>query len=213
MPLTQVLFLKFGLIGSTEWGEDFSKWISDHVVAYLNVDTSVSGSRFNIKGTPSLAHVIRHSSEDVAHPTKSGKTLWDAIDDEGPLKGFLENYNDIADDESLEMDKKQQEERRISQTKVSPLGSGSDYTVFLQRIGVASLDSGFGPTLSDPVYHYHSVYDSQAWQERYGDPGFYRHVGDSQNLLFAQMTFVVGCGCKIPGSCQSASHRRYYSAT
>lgn len=154
------------------------------MVAYLNVDTSVSGSQFHIKGTPSLAHVVRRSSEDVPHPTKPGKTLWDAIDDEGPLKGFLENHNDIVDGEILEMDEKQQEERQNSQTKVSPLGSGSDYTVFLQRIGVASLDSGFGSTLSDPVYHYHSVYDSQAWQERYGDPGFYRHVCCPQNLSF-----------------------------
>lgn len=61
-------------------------------------------------------------------------------------------------------------------TGVHPLGSGSDYTVFLQRIGVASANGGFGSTLSDPVYHYHSVFDSQTWQERFGDPGFHRHV-------------------------------------
>lgn len=61
-------------------------------------------------------------------------------------------------------------------TGVSALGSGSDYTVFLQRIGIASAQGGFGSTLSDPVYHYHSVFDSEPWQERFGDPGFHRHV-------------------------------------
>ena len=65
---------------------------------------------------------------------------------------------------------------RSATTGVRALGSGSDYTVFLQRIGVASANGGFGSTLSDPVYHYHSVYDSESWQERFGDPGFHRHV-------------------------------------
>lgn len=38
------------------------------------------------------------------------------------------------------------------------------------------MDQGFGPTPSDPVYHYHSIYDTQRWQELYADPGFHRHV-------------------------------------
>lgn len=76
---------------------------------------------------------------------------------------------------------------------VAPLGSGSDYTVFLQRNGVRILphytasyshialqipsgNGGFGSTLHDPVYHYHSVFDSERWQELYADPGFSRHV-------------------------------------
>lgn len=63
-----------------------------------------------------------------------------------------------------------------SKTFVRPLGSGSDFTVFLQRLGVASSDQSFALTPTDAVYHYHSIYDSQSWQERYGDPGFHRHV-------------------------------------
>jgi N-acetylated-alpha-linked acidic dipeptidase len=90
------------------------------------------------------------------------------------------------------MYEKQREEMRTSQTKVSPLGSGSDYTVFLQRLGVASSDSGFGFTPSDAIYHYHSIYDSQAWQERYGDPGFHRHVCINHllNTSFAQLMIL-----------------------
>lgn len=41
---------------------------------------------------------------------------------------------------------------------------------------VASMDQGFGGTLKDAPYHYHSIYDSQLWQEKYADPGFVRHV-------------------------------------
>jgi len=46
---------------------------------------------------------------------------------------------------------------------------------------VASVDQGFGFTSTDAVYHYHSIYDTQAWQERYADPGFARHVAVAKN--------------------------------
>lgn len=62
------------------------------------------------------------------------------------------------------------------------MGSGSDYTVFLQRLGVASVDQGFGSTPTDAPYHYHSIYDSQMWQEVYADPGFHKHVAVAQHL-------------------------------
>lgn len=111
----------------------------------------------------------------MPHPTASGKTLWDAIDDEGPFKG-LSGVNNTIDSEFLDFHTREQESSKSFTTKVEPLGSGSDYTVFLQRLGVASSDEGFGFTMSDAVYHYHSIYDSQSWQERYGDRGFHRHV-------------------------------------
>lgn len=44
------------------------------------------------------------------------------------------------------------------------------------------MDQGFGPTATDAVYHYHSIYDSERWMELYGDPGFHRHVS-SQRLI------------------------------
>ena len=57
---------------------------------------------------------------------------------------------------------------------------------------VASTDQGFGYTTSDAVYHYHSIYDSQHWEEVYGDPGFYRHVRYlSKGLLLVCWWFQV----------------------
>ena len=67
-------------------------------------------------------------------------------------------------------------------TGVGVLGSGSDFTVFVQRNGIASTNGGFGSTLQDPVYHYHSVFDTQRWMEMYGDPGFGRHVAVAKHL-------------------------------
>lgn len=95
---------------------------------------------------------------------------------------------------------------------VAPLGSGSDYTVFLQRLGVshricsfwgpykvvqqvASSDQSFIFTPTDPPYHYHSIYDSQMWQETYADPGFYRHVRPSNVARFAGLNVSSFSGC------------------
>jgi len=110
----------------------------------------------------------------VAHPTVVGKTLWDATLDDGPFKYLWPNGSIDAD--FLEGYNLEQHKLQAHKTQVHPLGSGSDYTVFLQRLGVASSDQGFGGTPTDAAYHYHSIYDTQAWQERYADPGFHRHV-------------------------------------
>ncbi|KAI0940119.1 hypothetical protein AcV5_001313 [Taiwanofungus camphoratus] len=178
-PLRNVVFAswdaeEYGLIGSTEWAEDFPEWITQNVVAYLNVDVSVGGSRWSASASPSLAHLIRQTALDVPHPTVPGKTLWDAMEDSGPYAG-------TADADFLAAYEAAQQEK-ASETGIHPLGSGSDYTPFLQRLGVASMDQGFGGTPSDAPYHYHSVYDSERWQELYGDPGFYRHVAVARHL-------------------------------
>lgn len=142
---------EYGLIGSTEWGEDFADWIDEHVVAYLNlgtllmyfsqipplvltrtptIDSSVSGSRFRASATPSLAHLVRAAAEDIAHPTQPGKTLWDATKDNGVLTGEHIDAEALAVYEAAEVDSFSES------TGVGVLGSGSDYTVFVQRNGV-----------------------------------------------------------------------------
>ncbi|KAI0307023.1 hypothetical protein B0F90DRAFT_1807731 [Multifurca ochricompacta] len=166
---------EYGLIGSTEWGEDFAEWIQKHVVAYINLDSSVSGSRFGAAASPLLAHFIRKTAKDLPHPTDPKRTLWDATADIGQLFGEHDNVESLSTEIETQA--------TVDSVGVRPLGSGSDYTVFLQRLGVASMDTGgFTSTRSDPVYHYHSVYDSERWQEVYADPGFVKHVAVAKNL-------------------------------
>ncbi|KAF8165480.1 Zn-dependent exopeptidase [Crassisporium funariophilum] len=171
---------EYGLIGSTEWGEDFKDWIDEHVVAYLNLDSSVSGSKLRASASPLLAHFIRGTAEELPHPTDQSRTLWDATEDDGQLFGLTEAGNMTVQDEVIAMRKL--EVANADSVGVSPLGSGSDYTVFLQRNGIPSTNGGFGATIHDPVYHYHSVFDSERWQEMYGDPGFFRHVAVAKHL-------------------------------
>ncbi|EKM59322.1 uncharacterized protein PHACADRAFT_249741 [Phanerochaete carnosa HHB-10118-sp] len=164
---------EYGLIGSTEWGEDFADFIEENVVAYINLDSSVSGARFGASASPSLSHLVRSAAEEIPHPTIPGRSLWDARNDVGIFQG-------TAKEGVLEM--YEAEAQQADDLGVNPLGSGSDYTVFLQHIGVASTNMGFGNTPHDAAYHYHSVYDSQRWQELYGDPGFFRHVAIAKLL-------------------------------
>ena len=123
-----------------------------------------------------LSHFIRKAAEDLPHPTDQARSLWDATKDNGKLFGNRTDgvvFYDVGATVIRGM-----EVATADVVGVNPLGSGSDYTVFLQRIGIASSNGGFGATLHNPVYHYHSVFDSNAWQERYGDPGFHRHVNN-----------------------------------
>ncbi|KAI0276320.1 Zn-dependent exopeptidase [Russula aff. rugulosa BPL654] len=166
---------EYGLIGSTEWGEDFAEWIQKYVVAYVNIDTAVAGSTFGAEASPLLSHFIRKTAEDLPHPTDPKRTLWDATADRGQLFGEHDDINSLGTEVETQA--------AADSVGIRPLGSGSDYTVFLQRLGVASADSGgFHSTRSDPVYHYHSVFDSERFQEVYADPGFVKHVAIAKNM-------------------------------
>jgi N-acetylated-alpha-linked acidic dipeptidase len=91
-------------------------------------DISVAGSRFNAAASPLLAHLIRQTALRVPHPSTPGKSMWDARNDEGPFEGPSDPGFAAA-----------QHGRDALETGVYPLGSGSDFTVFLQRLGARNL--------------------------------------------------------------------------
>jgi N-acetylated-alpha-linked acidic dipeptidase len=118
---------QYGLIGSTEWGEDFAEWIQKHVVAYVNLDTAVAGSNFRAGASPLLAHFVRKTAEDQPHPTDPKRTLWDATADRGQLFGEHDDIDSLGTEV---------ETQAADSLGIRLLGSGSDFTVFLQRLGV-----------------------------------------------------------------------------
>ena len=101
------------------------------------IDSSVSGSHFRASGSPLLAHLNRGTAEELPHPTDKGRTLWDATNDYGKLFGLMGHANVSAKEEVKAI--RAMELAKADNIGVSPLGSGSDYTVFLQRIGVGSM--------------------------------------------------------------------------
>lgn len=70
--------------------------------------------------------------------------------------------------------------------EIAYLGSGSDYTVFLEHLGIPASDMSFRPAKDGPIYHYHSNYDSYHWMSTYGDPGFVFH-----NLMAKYLGLVL----------------------
>lgn len=80
--------------------------------------------------------------------------------------------------------------RDIWDGQIATMGSGSDFTAFQDFGGIASVDFGFGPQEGDPVYHYHSNYDSAAWMEKFGDPTFSYHMATTKMWALAAAQLV-----------------------
>ena len=147
---------EYGLIGSTEWAEEMADQLRMKAVAYLNLDAAVSGPHFGASSVPSLWKLIRGAARDVKDP-KTGKSVY-------------QQWQDHAREDRPETDQDTKEAR------IAALGSGSDYTPFLQHLGVASTDMGFNGDYGV----YHSAYDSFYWMDHFGDPGFVYHVAAAQ---------------------------------
>lgn len=172
---------EYGLIGSTEFAEDFEDWIQARVAAYLNLDSSVSGQHFHAGASPSLAHLVKGAAERVQ---RGNSSVWDTRlpDTESELSALGRGNADLTATSVSALGQTQPRTEAEGGTGVRPLGSGSDYTAFLQRCGVASTDFGYGSSLQSPVYHYHSVYDNLHWMKMYGDPSFQKHKEAAQIL-------------------------------
>jgi N-acetylated-alpha-linked acidic dipeptidase len=135
---------EFTLTGSTEWGELEAERLQTGALAYLNVDSSASGSSFTAAAVPALADFLRDVARDVPDP--GGGSIYDA---------WLRQNKDAKEP-----------------TVTTRLGSGSDYTVFLNFLGLPIADL----TFDGPYGVYHSIYDSFTWVDRIGDPGYYYHA-------------------------------------
>jgi N-acetylated-alpha-linked acidic dipeptidase len=148
---------EYGLEGSTEWAEEHDAELQQKAVAYLNVDVAVNGPNYGASSVPSLWKLIRTATREIKDP-KTGKTVY-------------QQWQDRAREQRNETDADYDAEARIS-----PLGSGSDYTPFLQHLGIASTDMGFGGDYGV----YHSAFDSFTWMTKFGDPDFTYHVAAAQ---------------------------------
>lgn len=147
-PLRTIVFAswdgeEYGLLGSTEWVEEYIPWLSQAAVAYINVDVGVRGDSFTVNANPLLHKAMYAAASVVPSPnqTITGQTIRDLWDG-----------------------------------KMRILGSGSDFASFQHVAGIPAVDMGFKSSKQHAVYHYHSNYDSFAWMESFGDPGFHYHI-------------------------------------
>jgi len=149
------------LTGSTEWGEQFAQELGEGAVAYLNVDGSTSGSEFMAGAVASLNPLIVETVRDVADPNTGGSVLdaWAHDLQTTELEAVIGGGADRGDMQDLDNPLNYVGNR---------LGSGSDYTVFLNFLGVPIVEMSF----NGPYGVYHSQYDNYHWVEAFGDPGF-----------------------------------------
>jgi len=136
-----------GLLGSTEWVEQFRRTLRRDAVAYLNL-SQTGGTRFFASGVPALDRALIDVTKAVADP-RTGRSVyrvWKDYENRDPQLGRL--------------------------------GSGSDYTAFLDHAGVPSLDASFGAPAGGGTYH--SAYDNADNVERHLDPGYLGHLGSAR---------------------------------
>jgi N-acetylated-alpha-linked acidic dipeptidase len=141
-----------GLMGSTEWAEQHEKILA-HAVAYFNTDVAVSGPDFNASAVPSLKQFVRELTKEV--PSPKGGTVYDQ---------WKANQTATANSNR----RRQRPTTSDADVRIGTLGSGSDYTPFIQHLGVPSTDIG-----SDGPYGvYHSTFDDYTWFTKFADPTF-----------------------------------------
>lgn len=177
---------EYGLVGSTEYAEQFGPKLQKEVALMLNVDSAVSGRELDLEGVPSLRDMILASAGTVTDPRsgqnlrdqwlKSAKATWAAeepvILDDSLWKQKPESSKTIPGKEADAESKAKAAVGEVFSPKLGDLGSGSDYTAYLDHLGIPAADINF----SGRYGVYHSIYDNFYWMEKFGDPEFIQHA-------------------------------------
>jgi len=152
-----------GLLGSTEWAETNVKAIQQHVVAYLNTDNSGRGY-LGVSGSHTLEKFFNQVARDVMDPEKHMSVA------ERRRSVALVSGSPEA----------QREARERSDLRIGALGAGSDYSPFIQHLGVPSMNVGYGG--EDGGGEYHSIFDSYDDYVRFKDPDFAYGIALAQTM-------------------------------
>lgn len=143
-----------GLIGSTEWAEHHSEELKRKAVMYVNTDGNGRGY-LQAGGSHYLEHLVNSVARDVEDP-ETKESVWKrwqaAVIRTGDAKAKAEARGGRAD------------------LRLYALGSGSDYTPFIQHLGIPTLNLGFGGEGGGGIYH--SIYDTFTWYTRFSDTTF-----------------------------------------
>ena len=161
---------EWGLLGSTEWVEKHQEELAAKAVAYINSDGTGKGW-LGMDGSHSLQAFVNEVARDVPDPRGSGKSV---------LEAKREHELSQAKTDAAKA------KLKTGDLAIDALGSGSDYTAFLDHLTIASLNLGFsGDGQSGGVYH--SVYDSFYWYTHFSDGDFKHTAGLSRVIGTALM--------------------------
>ncbi|MGI4823685.1 MAG: M28 family metallopeptidase [Janthinobacterium lividum] len=152
-----------GLLGSTEWAETNAKDIQKHVVAYLNTDNSDRGF-LGVAGSHTLEKFFNQVARDVQDPEKQMSIL------------ERRRANDLINGNA----EVQRDTRERADLRIGALGAGSDYSPYIQHLGIPSMNVGFGGEGAGGEYH--SIFDSYDDFIRFKDPTFAYGVALAQTM-------------------------------
>jgi N-acetylated-alpha-linked acidic dipeptidase len=143
-----------GLLGSTEWGETHAADLEKHAVAYINTDGNGRGF-LGVEGSHTLENFINGVMKDIQDP-ETKLSVW--------KRAQLAGISQATPERKLEL-------RTRPDLRIGALGSGSDFTVFLDHLGVASINLGYGGEGGGGGV-YHSIYDDFYWYTHFSDTDF-----------------------------------------
>jgi N-acetylated-alpha-linked acidic dipeptidase len=146
---------EWGLLGSTEWAEKHRDELAKKAVVYINSDSTGKGW-LSMGGSHSLEAFVSGVARDIPDPRGSGGSVLDAR-----RQRMIEQAPDDTARRAI---------KASPVVQIEALGSGSDYTAFLDFLQIASLDVGFGGDSPGGVYH--SIYDSYYWFTHFSDGDF-----------------------------------------
>jgi len=146
------------LLGSTEWVETHADELREHAAVYINTDGNDRGV-LNMNGSHSLEQFINGVARDIEDP-ETKTTVWQRA-----------QLSKIAEAKSAEDPEKVRKElRQRADLRIEALGSGTDFTAFLDHLGIATLDLAYGGEDEEGIYH--SIYDDFYWYTHFSDTDF-----------------------------------------
>ncbi len=143
-----------GLLGSTEWAEEHADDLKKHAVMYVNSDANGRGYLM-AEGSHSLEKFVNGVAEDVQDPETQLSVA------ERLRLARIRRTNSAEERREL---------RSTRQFRIGALGSGSDYSAFIDHLGVATLNMGYGGEDGGGIYH--SIYDDFYWYTHFSDTNF-----------------------------------------
>ena len=159
-----------GLLGSTEWAETHADELKQHAALYINSDSNGRGF-LGVSGSHTLEQFINGVERDIEDP-ETRLSVW--------KRNQLRRISNASASERLKI--------RSSQIlPIGALGSGSDYTVFIDHLGIASLNLGFGGEDGGGIYH--SIYDDFYWFTHFSDSAFVYSRALAQTIGTAVLRF------------------------
>jgi N-acetylated-alpha-linked acidic dipeptidase len=160
-----------GLLGSTEWVEAHADELKQHGALYINTDSNGRGF-LGVSGSHTLEKFINGVARDIEDP-ETKLSVW--------KRRQLQQIADASADDRGKL-------RSSQHLPIGALGSGSDYTAFIDHLGVASLNMGYGGEGGGGIYH--SIYDDFYWFTHFSDTSFVYSRALAQTVGTAVMRFA-----------------------